>query len=234
MHPGNDVGEAALQRWWQPALKAPTVEEPRRAVAGVALSAAPAAPAALIESGFHLLAPMRELGGPHHQPGRIVDHGEASSLAARIDLEPQRVSLLVPLPCLEDQCEGVTPEHGRPSPRKQMPGAPRMHRSARPPLVVHDQDHRHDAILSDSPCGGNVPLVLVCTRYCASPTGLSTPSTCLRRDLQDLGLRRHPKVRTQTLRANGSWLTPGDWSALGLSQAPAVRRGVADRILPFR
>src|SRR4029077_20927273 len=83
-------------------------------------------------------------------------------------------------------------------------------------------------ILSDSPCGGKVPLVLVCTRYYVSPTGCSTPSTCLRRDVQGLGLRRHPKVRTQTLRANGSWLTPADWSASGLSQAPAFRRGVAD------
>ena len=178
---------------------------------------------------------MRELGGPHHLAGRIADHGEPRGLAARVDLEPRWVCRLDPLLCREDDGERVAAVDRRPSPREQMPGAPGMHRSARPPLVVHDQYHRHDAILSDSPCGGKVPLVLVCTRYYASPTGFSTPSTCLRRDLQGLGLRRHPKVRTQTLRANGSWrYQPGDWSALGLLQAPAFRRGVADLLTAWR
>ena len=170
----------------------------------------------------------RTASRPHHLPGRIVDHRQASGLAARVDLEPQRRWLLCLLTFPEPDGEGVSAVDRRPPTGEQMPRSARMHRSAESPLVLHDQYHRHDAILADSPCAGKGSPVLVCTRYCASPTGSSTPSTGLRGDVQGLGRRRHPKMRTQTLRTNGSWLTPGDWSALGLLPAPGLSRGVAD------
>jgi hypothetical protein len=82
-------------------------------------------------------------------------------------------------PCREDEREGVTPEHGRPSPHEQMPRSARMHRSARPPLVVHHQDHRHLVPSFRTPLArGRVPLVRVWERSLCPTHWLSTPSAC--------------------------------------------------------
>src|SRR5215468_751161 len=56
-----------------------------------------------------------------------------------------------------------------------MPGAPWMHRTARPPLLIDDEHHRHRSILSDSPCGGKVPLVRVWERSLCPTHWLSRP-----------------------------------------------------------
>src|SRR4029450_3530165 len=73
--PRQHVADPALQRGREPATAPSSIEESSGAVAGVALAAGAATSPALIESGFHLLAPMRELGGPHYLARRSLDHG---------------------------------------------------------------------------------------------------------------------------------------------------------------
>jgi hypothetical protein len=130
----------------------------------VARAAGAPAHTALIEPGFHLLAAVGQFPGPHHLPGRVVHQGHPRRLAAGVDLEPQLRWLLCRFTVLEDEREGVTPDHGRPSPREQMPRSARVDWGARPVLLIDDEHQRHGSILSDSPCRGKVPLVRVWER----------------------------------------------------------------------
>jgi hypothetical protein len=193
LNPRQHIADPALKRRWQPTTAPSSIEEARRAIAGVALAAGTATSPALIESSFHLLAPMREIGGPHHLPCRIVDHGQPRGLAARIDLHPEWRGLLGSLAFSQYEREGVSPEHGRPSPSEQMPGTARMHRSARSALLIYDQYHRHDAILSDSPCGGNVPLVRVWERLLCPTHWPSHPICLFNAGLVELGAGTPPQ-----------------------------------------
>jgi hypothetical protein len=58
-----------------------------------------------------LLPTMGQFRGKDHVPGRIIDQGHPRRLAARINLEPERVHVRVLHRALQDDREGISFEH---------------------------------------------------------------------------------------------------------------------------
>ena len=117
--PGQDVGHPAFQRGRKPPGFPSSIVEPGFSVAGFPLSSAPTNGPSLVQCLFDNLPSMGQFCGENNLSCRLIEQGDARSLAARIDLEPEGGQHRFVDGCLENDRERVAFEHRRFARREQ-------------------------------------------------------------------------------------------------------------------
>jgi hypothetical protein len=74
------------------------------------------------------MSPVLKFGGENDLPGLVIDQSEPSGLAARIELEPERLNGWLLSPLLEHKSERIPFEHGSFARCEQEACSPWMHR----------------------------------------------------------------------------------------------------------
>ena len=126
--PGQHIGNSALQRGSKPAVFPSPVGKAWRSIAGFALSASSANRPALVKSFLDGVSPMQQFRRKDRFSRRIIDQGQSTRLAPRINLQPQRMNLWLLDGHFENEREGKAFEDSSFSLRQQDTGTARMNR----------------------------------------------------------------------------------------------------------
>jgi hypothetical protein len=93
-----------------------------------------------VKGALDLLPPVADLRRPHELSTRIVDQGKAGGLAARVDLEAQRMRSRPLHRTLEDQREREAPVDRRFALSQEQASSPWTHRVERSLIRIY---HKH-------------------------------------------------------------------------------------------